>query len=65
MTGGAELLGLCLPQKTAALAVGGPTKQGLNSLITLGLWILWKHRDDGFLMELQRGSPQPYSPLPC
>ena len=49
------------PKKKVASAVSGPTQQGLNSLIILGAWILWKHRDDCVLIGVTI-SPRP-SPL--
>lgn len=50
------------PKKKAAPAVSGPTQQGLNSLIILGAWILWKHRD-ACVFNVQQASPRP-STLP-
>ena len=30
----------------AALTINGDTRKGLNSLIILGAWTIWKHRND-------------------
>ena len=46
MTGSAELIWLCLPKEKSCFSCEYPTQQGLNSLIILGAWILWKNRDD-------------------